>query len=99
MAFFVFLYFFKKYRPEKYNELEQRYLFFSNQRETEQKKGRDARLDDEMKEALAKAYLHPWYKLESQVKFIYERDEWKEKIKTQVTVKKNVNVSKNENFR
>ena len=52
-----------------------------------------------MKEALAKAYLHPWYKLESQVKFIYERDEWKEKIKTQVTVKKNVNVSKNENFR
>ena len=28
VMFFLFLYFFKKYKPEKYDELEQRYLFF-----------------------------------------------------------------------
>lgn len=52
-----------------------------------------------MKEALAKAYLHPWWKLESQVKFIYEREEFKERIKTQTNNPKKANMSKNESHR
>lgn len=53
-----------------------------------------------MKKALAKAYQHPWWKLESQVKFIYEREEFKEKIKASgVANKQKTNVSRTESHR
>ena len=72
--FFLLANIVRKYYPKHYEAFLNKYLFIQKS-DLDSKNGRvrHALLDKEVKYALAKAYEHPWWKLESSVKFIAEK--------------------------
>lgn len=63
--------------PEQYERFLQNYILFDRNAKEASLFSKVSQLDDEMKYALAKAYEHPWYKLESSVKFVAEKKQLK----------------------
>ena len=80
----------RAYYPDAYRHIINRYLFFKTGDE-DSPFSKDSLLDEEMKTALTKAYEHPWYKLESSVKFYQEKETLKQNIQ-----KKGTGLLKNE---
>lgn len=66
--------------PEQYEQFLQNYILFDKSAKEASLFSKVSQLDDEMKYALAKAYEHPWYKLESSVKFVAEKKQLKKEM-------------------
>ena len=71
----------RKRSPDRYEEMINRYLLFKSKKRSDDKENL---LDDPvLAQALAEAYRHPWYNLESQVKFVHEKYQFKSNLKNQ----------------
>jgi len=90
VVFFLIVYIYRSYFPERFEHFVSKYLFFEKS-DKNSMSDENQELDKDILNALVKAYEHPWYKLEERVKSVNDRKSWIKKIssKTAPYVSKN----------